>query len=138
MRAEMEWRVEEVWTAHLKQWAGFFTTLNGKVPKPAPTLTKEIRGAIRDAIATYDGHLLGAEKREEWKRESKARAAGIGIYFDAWCTGADPRNNVAEGGKRFLEHWRPWKKQAGKGDPVERFSELYFEVKSRTSQGRAQ
>lgn len=129
-RAELNWRVEQTWLAHLAQWREFFRSVNGAVPSPDPTLTEEIREAIREALLTYDGALLGPDQREEWRRQSKALAAGIGIFLDPWCTGQHKDNEATNGGKRYLEHWRPWKRQRGKGDPVDRFSELYFEVQS--------
>lgn len=127
---ELEWRVEETWRAHLAQWRGFFLDTNGRVPIREPTLTDEIRKAIRAAIREYDGHLLGKELRPRWVEESKARAAGIGIFLDPWCTGNARDNDARSGGKRYLEHWRPWCRQRGKQSPVDRFAELYFEAKS--------
>lgn len=127
---ELEWRVEETWRAHLAQWRGFYLDTNGRVPIREPTLTDEIRKAIRAAIREYDGHLLGKELRPRWVEESKARAAGIGIFLDPWCSGNARDNDARSGGKRYLEHWRPWARQRGKQSPVDRFAELYFEAKS--------
>ena len=128
--SELEWRVEETWRAHLAQWRGFYLDTNGRVPIREPTLTDEIRKAIRAAIREYDGHLLGKELRPRWVEESKARAAGIGIFLDPWCSGNARDNDARSGGKRYLEHWRPWARQRGKQSPVDRFAELYFEAKS--------
>ena len=102
----------------------------GEVLRGERYLCDEIRKAIRAAIREYDGHLLGKELRPRWVEESKARAAGIGIFLDPWCTGNARDNDARSGGKRYLEHWRPWCRQRGKQSPVDRFAELYFEAKS--------
>lgn len=129
-RREIEWRIDEVWAAHLAQFRGYFEDTTGKAPPGRPpTLTPEIRQDIRQALLTYDAELLGPESREQWVEESKARAAGVGIYLDPFLTGQSPDNDLRNGGKRFLEHWRPWRRQRGKGCPVERFAELYFEAR---------
>jgi hypothetical protein len=57
------------------------------------------------------------------------RAAGCGIFNDPWCSGRHPQNDAANGGTRYLEPWRPWKRLHGKPDPVPRFSQLYFELR---------
>lgn len=131
--SEIEWRIQQTWDAHLKQWAGFYEDENGKVPPVRPTLTEPIRKAIRDSLLTFDGHLLAAADRERWVAESKTRGAGVGIYLDPFLAGKAKDNNVRDGGRRYLNHERPWVPQKGKPHPVERFSELYFEAKSLSS-----
>ena len=134
----MEWRVQQTWEAHLAQWTGFYEYENGKVPPVRPTLTEPIRKAIKDALLAFDGHLLAAADRERWVAESKTRASGVGIYLDPFLTGKAKDNNVRDGGRRYLNHERPWIPQRGKPHPVERFSELYFEAKSLTEPSRPQ
>lgn len=129
--AEIGWRAGEVWTAHLEAWRRFFKAENGVEPGLEPTLTPEIDEAIRRAVRIHDRKLLGPDQREQWKAESKARAAGIGIFLSDWHTGHNPKNDRRNGGKPYLEHWRPWKLQRGKGDPVDNFAELYFRERSR-------
>lgn len=123
---EIAWRIEQTWRAHLGQWRGFVTEQNGVKPGVDPQLTGEIKQAIRDALLTYDRDLLGADQRAEWVAKSKPRAAGIGLYLDNWCTGRHKDNDFRNGGKQYLEHWRPWKQQKGKANPVERFADLFF------------
>src|SRR4030095_15141873 len=130
-RFEIAWRVETVWAAHLKQFRRFHKDLDGAFPGGRePTLTKEIREDIQRALREYDADLLTAETRDQWVAESKARAAGIGMYFDPWFTGRDSGSN----GRRYLEHWRPWRRQRGKAEPVEHFAELYFQQKQAEQQ----
>jgi len=126
---ELRWRTVQTWEAHLAENNAFFQAENGVVPSVQPTMTPDIRKDIRDALKLFDAHLLTPDKREEWKRNSKVRAAGVGIYLDPFCCGTSKDNNVKDGGKRYLEHWRPWKSQRGKGHPVERFAQLYFEAR---------
>lgn len=136
--SETDWRIEQVWSAHLAQWRGYYEDVNGKAPIREPSLTEEIRQAIKVALKEYDSHLMAAEHRDRWLAESKARAAGVGIFLDSFLTGQSKDNDIRNGGKRFLEHWRPWKVQRGKGSPVDRFAELYFEAKSLTEPSRPQ
>lgn len=126
---ELAWRVRECWSAYLGQRRLFYAEVNGKEAPREPTLTPEIRKAILEAVQTYDHGLLGPEDRERWRRESKARAAGIGLFFDPWMTAEKEGNRMGhdEGARYYLEPWRPWKRQRGKPDPVERFSALQFE-----------
>lgn len=126
---EIRWRTVQTWEAHLAENNAFFQAENGVVPSVQPTMTPDIRKDIRDALKLFDAHLLTPDKREEWKRNSKVRAAGVGIFLDPFCCGTSKDNNVKDGGKRYLEHWRPWKSQRGKGHPVERFAQLYFEAR---------
>ncbi len=130
--SEIDWRVEQTWRAHLAQWRGYYQDSNGKAPIREPSLTQEIRDAIKVALKEYDAHLLKPDQREAWLAGSKARAAGIGIFLDPFLTGQSKDNDLRNGGKRYLEHWRPWKVQRGKGSPVDRFAELYYEAKSLT------
>lgn len=128
---ELSWRIEECWNAFLKQREGFFEDTSGHKPfGPPPTLTSDIRSAIKKAVLEYDSHLLGADQREAFREESKARAAGIGIFFDKWMNGTHAQNDVRNGGKRYLEPDRPWRKQRGKTSPVERYAELYWTMKA--------
>lgn len=126
---EIRWRTVQTWEAHLAENNAFFQAENGVAPSVQPTMTPDIRKDIRDALKLFDAHLLTPDKREEWKRNSKVRAAGVGIFLDPFCTGTSKDNNVKDGGKRYLDHWRPWKSQRGKGHPVERFAQLYFEAR---------
>ena len=125
---ELRWRIDVVWRDHLTAWRKFFKRENGVAPSQTPTLhQQDILKPIREGLLTHDNHLLGEHLRDQWCRESKVRAAGIGIFYDPWCTGHHKDNDASSGGKRYLEHWRPWKRQHGKPDPVPRFAELYFE-----------
>lgn len=128
-RSEVSWRVEQAWSAHLEQWREFYRAENGVDPTNPPILSDEIREAIRASLLEYDRDLLSAESRAEWLRRSKTRAAGIGLFLDPWCAGRHKDNDVRNGGKRYLEPWRPWKRQRGKASPVDRFAALYFERK---------
>lgn len=129
--AEIEWRVAETWAAHLEATRRHYRGENGSDPTREPTRTPEIEQAIKRSLRLYDRGLLDADHREQWKRESKTRAAGIGIFLSDWHAGRHPKNDPRNGGKPYLEHWRPWKAQKGKGDPVEEFAELYFRERSR-------
>lgn len=129
--AEIAWRVTTAWAAHLEAWRRHFRAENGVDPHPEPSLTPEILGYLQRGLRIYDRHLLGHDQRERWERESKVRAAGIGIYLSPWHIATDPKNDRRSGGKQYLEHWRPWKHQRGKGDPVETFADLYFRASKR-------
>lgn len=126
---ELRWRTVQVWEAHLAENNAFFQAENGVAPSVQPTMTPDIRKSIREAMKLFDSHLLTPDKREEWKRNSKVRAAGVGIYLSQYHTGTSKDNNVKDGGTRYLEHWRPWRHQRGKGHPVETFAQLYFEAR---------
>jgi hypothetical protein len=135
---EMAWRVEQTWQAHLKARQAFFQRETGVAPsQPAIFDHDDIERPIRDALQRFDQDLLAPDRREEWLRESRVRAAGIGIFYDTWMAGNHAENNTASGGKRFLEPWRPWKPQKGKGHPVLRFAELYFNARDRAEASRA-
>lgn len=125
--SEIAWRVQEVWAAHLRARARFFHEANGAAPGVAPTLTPAIRQAITAAIHGHDGELLAEEQRETWKRDSRARAAGIGIFYDPFMAGESRENDARNGGKRYLEAERAWVPLKNRPDPVNRFAELYFE-----------
>lgn len=130
-RAELAWRAEEVWRVHADAWREYRTRRDGYPPggrqeKALESAKRVTLPLILDAIKRHDGALLGAEQRERWGEESVVRAAGIGIFHDPWCTAQDARNRRGEGGTEYLEHWRPWKVQKAKADPVPRFAELYF------------
>lgn len=140
-RAEFEWRVQEVEKAHMRAYRQFKQAnaglrLNGSGPLP-----DSVRKLIRDALRDYDGHLLKPEQRDEWLRESRVRAAGIGIFYCSWNTGIFP--DMPSGEKPhgwsgpYLEHDRPWRRRQGKTDPVLRFSEAYFEARALAESGDA-
>lgn len=93
---------------------------------PDPKLAADLRELIRTAIVEYDKGLLGASDRERWESDSYAAAAGEGLFLDSWMTGRDAENR-----KLFLESWRPWKPQKGKGHPVPRFAQLAFDARAR-------
>lgn len=124
-RTELQWRVERCWEAHLAQRRGFYLDAAGLEP-PMPALNSEVREAIEAALMEYDRDRLGAEDRERWEAESPVRAAGVGLFLDPFLTGQHKDNDARNGGKRYLESWRPWKRQKGKPDPVPRFAELYW------------
>ena len=117
--AEMDWRVEQTWQAHLEARGRFFK--NGADGKPgrAPKLTAEIRKEISRSLKEHDGALLKPEQRQEWLKDSKTLAAGQGIFLSPHHVGKN------DSGTKYLEPWRPWKHQRGKGDPVERFAECF-------------
>lgn len=119
--SETDWRVERTWAAFLAARRDFHVRVDGRAPKTAPTMTAEIRAAIVDALREHDGDRMTAETRDRWTEESPVLAAGEGLWLDLWCTGRDAQNS-----KRYVEPWRPWKRQRGKGDPVARFAELAF------------
>lgn len=123
---ELDWRVERCWQAHLAARDRFFRESDGRPGGRPPALTPEIREAIREAIRRHDGDLMLPLDRDRWESESRALAAGEGIFLSPWHTGRDPQNP-----KRFLEPWRPWKPQRGKPDPVEGFAELAFASRRR-------
>lgn len=130
IEAELAWRIERVWAVHVKAWKAYRKERSGVEPRREPALhPKDIRLPIRQALLAYDRHLLGPEDRERWERESVARAAGVGIFYDPFLTAKSPDNDLANGGREYLEHWRPWRPQRGKADPVQRFAEAYFAIK---------
>lgn len=134
LREEIEWRVNVVWEAHLKAWRQFFRDTNGIEPSNPPVLhPTDIAKPIREALRLHDADLLSREARDRWRKESRVRAAGIGIFYDPFCIGKHKDNDATNGGKRYLEHWRPWKRQNGKADPVTRFADLYFEARDLAS-----
>lgn len=119
-KAELDWRIDQTWKAHLEQRRLFYSHFDGRVP-PEPTLTAEIRKSIVAGLKVHDSAYLARELRDDWTKFSKVRAAGMGIFHDQWCSGRDKDST-----KRFLEPWRPWKSQRGKGDPIERFAQVFF------------
>jgi len=124
--AEIAWRIREVWGSYLYARDAFFRDVSGVKRQSAPNL-RLVRDDIRAALLLHDRDLLGPQDRDRWRAESPVRAAGIGIFYDPWCAGTHPQNDVRTGGRRYLEPWRPWRPQRGKGDPVTRFAELCFE-----------
>jgi len=127
--AELRWRIEECWRDHLLCREGFYREQNGSPPGVHPALTDEIAKAIRDQLLAHDRDLLGPADRDRWRRESRVRAAGCGVFNDPWCSGRHTQNDATNGGTRYLEPWRPWKRLHGKPDPVPRFAQLYFEIR---------
>lgn len=126
--AELRWRVEQVWASHVTAWRSFWLDVNGRVPSRAPLYSATDHGKpIREALLEFDRDLLGPDQRTEWLRLSTVRAAGVGIFYDPWCSGRAKDNDAAADGQRYLEHWRAWRRQRGKGSPVPKFAELYFE-----------
>jgi hypothetical protein len=128
-RAELDWRVAEVEKAHLTAFRQFKQRTKG-IQQNGHALPEPVRKLIREALPIYDGELLGPEKREEWRRESRVRAAGIGIFYDPWCTGEFEGEKPREWSGPYLEHDRPWRRRNGKGDPILRFADTYFEARS--------
>lgn len=126
--AELAWRIAEVWEDFLFAREAFFRDVSGVKPGSLPEI-RLVRNDIRQALLIHDRDRLALGDRDRWRRESPVRAAGIGIFYDPWCAGTSPQNDARNGGKRYLEPWRPWKPQKGKPDPVTRFAELYFEVR---------
>jgi len=129
-RAEIDWRVERTWEAHRTAWDAFWRSETGLPTRAPREPNAEVRAAIVVSLRGHDGHLLAFEDREQWLLESETRAAGIGVFYDPWMTGHHKDNNVADGGKRYLGHDRPWVHQRNKPDPVSRFAALYFEQRS--------
>lgn len=119
--SEVEWRVAATWTSFLAARAEFYQRVDGRKPSRAPSLTAEIRASIVDALRQHDAGMLTAETRDLWVEESIVLAAGEGLWLDPWCTGQDARSTT-----RYVEPWRPWRQQRGKGDPVAKFAELAF------------
>ena len=126
---EMEWRIGECWAAYAKAFVRFHLHADG-TSVPEPRRSTDVRPALLAALRKHDAELLGADQREAWKRESKVRAAGIGLFYDPFSTGADPGNDVRNGSKRYLSWDYAWVQKTGKRDPVERLSALYFERKA--------
>src|SRR6185295_19673123 len=125
---------QEVWQSHLKAWKQFMKKVNGVEPSQGPALhPDDIAKPIREALRVHDGELLRRDARERWRKESRVRAAGIGIFYDDWCTGHASGNDATNGGRRYLEHWRPWTRLHGKPDPVIKFADLYFEARDLAS-----
>lgn len=122
---EIEWRVQETWQALIRQRSAYMKSTRGADTGRAPTLTKDIARDIRECLREYDRDLLGADLRAEWKRESKTRGAAIGMYLDPFLTGKDK-----DADREYLDAWRPWRLQRGKGRPTERLAQLYFDARA--------
>lgn len=125
-RAEMEWRVQESFGAYARAYVRFQAEKNA-ITVPMPKLDEEARRWITRSLMAYDKDLLGADQREQWKKESQTRAAGIGLFRDDFMTGVSPEN---KGGKQYLEPTRPWQPLSGSVPPVPRFAQLYFAAKA--------
>lgn len=131
-REELRWRVDQCWLAFCETRKRFFHQENQQDPPPlADNPRPEVARAIVTALREFDADRMGAADRERWKRESPVRAAGQGIFLSDWHTGRAKDNDLNNGGKRYLEDWRPWKTQARKGSPVPGFAALAFEARSR-------
>lgn len=122
---EIEWRVQETWKALIMQRSAYMKSTRGADTGRAPTMTKDIARDIRECLREYDSDLLGPLKRSEWKRESKTRGAAIGMYLDPFLTGKDKDSD-----REYLDAWRPWRLQRGKGRPTERLAQLYFDARA--------
>lgn len=130
LEAEIAWRVSRVWEVHLAAWRNYRQDRTGVRPKRDPQPhPADILKPIRLALLAHDKHLLGPDDRERWERESVVRAAGVGIFHDPFLTAKTGQNDLSSGGTEYLEHWRPWKPQRGKADPVPRFAEIYFNIR---------
>lgn len=127
-RDELNWRVEETWGVYLKarkRWCDL-----QERPYRAPVLDPKTRSSIVASIKQHDCDRMSPEQRDQWVRESPVRAAGIGLWYSAWHTASDPKNDIKNGGHLYcLEPWRPWFQQQNKPDPVTGFAELYWEKK---------
>lgn len=136
--AEIAWMVERVWEAHLRMrelhWRD--VEIAERPPGAPPVLTQARRRLIADAIKRHDRDLLAAGDRAAWERDSRARAAGVGLFLSPWHNGTDPQNQVGQGGKRYLEPERAWKILNGI-DPVDKFAEIYFERRERKERRKA-
>lgn len=125
LRAELQWREDEVWAAHIR--ARRKHAANKGLPSESfrpPQKTPELVAMIRAALKAHDGDLLGPESREAWKEQSHVRAAAIGIFLSPWHCGEEERNRT-----EYLEPWRCFKAVDGK-DPVPTFSTLYIEQRA--------
>lgn len=120
-RSELEWRVSEVWRCHLEQRRLYFEQRSGRVVSSQPRLDSDTKTWIIKRLREFDSHLMEPAMREQWSRESIPRAAGMGIFLDPFLTGENDQ------GREYLEHWRPWRKQRGKGDRIQEYADLYFE-----------
>lgn len=138
-RAEIEWRIQDTWRRHMAAYADFKREnsglkLNGNGPLP-----DTVKKLIRDALLEYDKELLGPDQRDQWRRESRVRAAGVGIFFSPYHCGVFPDLPAGEKPQGYtgpyLEHDRPWRRIRGKADPILKFSGLYFEEKARRAGG---
>jgi hypothetical protein len=124
---ELAWRIEQTWESYLFAREAFFRDASGIRPGSKPEL-RLVAPEIRRALLLHDRDRLAPEDRELWRRESPVLAAGVGIFYDPWMTGRSPKNDALNGGRRYLEAWRPWKLR-NKVDPVLGFAELCFEVR---------
>lgn len=116
---ELAWRVEEVWASRVYAYREYQRQNVGVAPSVDPVLTPALRGLIEQAIRTFDGNL-GAQERAAWRRDSIARAAGIGHFYSAWHIGEDPKAP----GMKQLGHDLPWR-----NGNTQRFADLYFETR---------
>lgn len=126
---EIAWRVQECWSSYLEQRRRFSLRRSGRKVSRVPKLTADVRDAIRRVLLEFDRELLEPHLRDQWKAQSVARAAGIGIFLDGWLTGDNDNDKVYA-----YDAWRPWKKQRGKPWRVQEFADLYFDYLERRGQ----
>jgi hypothetical protein len=130
LAVELDWRVAEVERVHLGAYKQFKEEAGLKLANGSSSFPPDLRRVIRQALRDYDGDLLGFDARDRWKKESRVRAAGVGIFFDPTYTGdfrAHGQEQPADWRGPYLEHDRPWRKRSGKRDPILHFAALYFE-----------
>ena len=116
---EIEWRVGQAWEAHVTAHMGWLADVGEEGPRPR--LTREARSAIEASLDEHDADLLGPEDRREWCASSVTLAAGVGIYLHDWHTGRSTPD-----GRRYLEHWRPWRAGGSGGSQTSTFADLAF------------
>ncbi len=132
-RAEIAWRVADTWVHFLERRARYYRVAKGRDPPGSPpTMDEFIKTDIRKALRVHDASLLDADQREAWRRDSKTRAAGGGMYLTPWNLGKREETDADGNGKRattYLEAWRPWRIRKGR-DPVNEFAEMYFDKRA--------
>lgn len=121
---ELAWRVEQCFATYQRQYVRFRMAVDG-LEVEAPRWNEGLRRWIVEALERHDGDMLGVDDRERWTKESRCRAAAVGIFLDPWFTGKDERAN----GKRYIEAERCWRALQGKVDPVPGFAEACFNAR---------
>ncbi len=141
-RAEIAWRVADTWVHFLERRARYYRVAKGmKPPGSPPTMDDLIKTDIRRSLRVHDAELMGegaatadeaADAREAWRRDSKTRAAGGGMYLTPWNLGKREEGGEDGNGKRattYLEAWRPWRIRKSR-DPVNEYAEMYFDKRA--------